>query len=58
MTNWKGMQVIHRVEGKKVGARPVGVYPRYLAGGSFHADLSKEGRSRRVFKGCGATPQK
>ena len=58
MTNWKGMQVIHKIEGRKVGVCPVGVYPRYLAGGSFHANLSKDGRSRRVFKGCGAATEK
>lgn len=52
------MQVIHKLEGKKVGVHPIGVYPRYLAGGSFHANLSKDGRSRRAFKGCGAAVEK
>lgn len=58
MTNWKSMQAVHKTEGKKIGANPIGVYPRYLAAGSWHADLSRDGRSRKVFKGCGAASEK
>lgn len=53
MTNWKAMQVIHKVDGKKQGVRSVGVNPRYMSMGSFHASLSKEGQSRKIFKGQG-----
>ena len=50
MINWKSMQVPADKLDKKIRMVPHGILPRYLAAGSWHADLSKEGKSRVALK--------
>lgn len=47
MTNWRAMQTpIDKAKGGKVHSAQIGVKPRYLAMGSWKADLSKGGVKR------------
>lgn len=53
-TDWNAMQgaAAMSADGKqKVRANPGGVLPRYMAGGSWCASLSKGGNCRRKLKG-------
>lgn len=57
MTDWNAMQGASAMsaDGKqKVRANPGGVLPRYMAGGSWCASLSKGGNCRRKLKGATA----
>ena len=49
MTNWKAMQVPHDKTTKEPMI-PSDVLPKGLSMGSFHADVRKDGRSRKVYK--------
>lgn len=53
-TNWRAMQAPRDKKDKRVHVAPQGIKPQYMSMGSFHADLFRDGRSRKVFKGCGA----
>ena len=53
MTNWKAMQVPRDKKDKRVHVAPQGLKTRYMSMGSFHADLSRDGKSRKVFPGKG-----
>ena len=49
MTNWRALQSPQDKTTKKHPV-PHGVYLRYLSMGSFHADIRKDGRSRKKYK--------
>lgn len=49
MVNWKAMQVpIDKTS--REALIPFGILPRYVAMGSFHADLRHDGQSRKKYK--------
>ena len=54
-TNWKAMQLAGalKVKAPAILARPSEVLPRYLAGGSWRADLHKEGKRHQRSSGGG-----
>lgn len=55
MTDWNAMQGASAMaaDGKqKVRANPGGVIPRYMAGGSWCANLMKGGNCRRKLSGA------
>lgn len=47
-TNWRAMQVPPHVEQGKppVWQRPVGIKPKYMCGGAWHADARSHGAKR------------
>ena len=49
-TNWKAMQVPADKVNAKIRVVPHGIKTRYMSAGSWHADLSKEGKCRAPFK--------
>jgi hypothetical protein len=55
-TNWKAMQVAGALKAKGSMPRPSEVLPRYMAGGSWHADLHKEGKRHQRSSGGGKQP--
>ncbi len=53
-TNWNAMQAAKTMTADKktsVRANPGGVLPRYMAGGSWCASLSRGGNATRKMKG-------
>lgn len=50
MTNWKAIQVPAEKGDKKIRSVPHGIKPKYMAMGSWHADLSKDGVCRISLK--------
>lgn len=51
-TNWRALQV-PMDKNTKESPRQVGILPRYMSMGSFHADFSKGGKSRKLYKCTG-----